>query len=99
MKGKKIGDVIELPCTTRKKHFSITCQQLNSSYQKNNMTFENMMEEMFMITYNNLFDKFQEGLLTEEEQTQWQIIYKMKQQYFFHSTVTNRGNVSNCAIS
>src|ERR1700722_15636200 len=89
--GKKEGDVVELSCPTRKKHFSLTCQQLGSRYQENNRTFENIMEEMFMVTYNNLLDTYQKGSLTEEEQVQWQIIDEMKKQYFPHSTETSRG--------
>jgi hypothetical protein len=96
---KKEGDLVELPCTTRKKHFSLTCQQLGSRYERNNRTFENIMEEMFMVTYNNLFDQYQEGSLTAEEQTQWQIIDKMKQQRFPNSTVTSRGGRENCIVS
>lgn len=97
--GKKEGDIIELICNEKKKRFSITCKQKDCKY--GNMPFEDMVEYIFMETYNKLNATYQKNGLSENELKQWRIINDIKRTQYPHSTISKRimpGQLDNCKI-
>jgi hypothetical protein len=79
--GKKEGDTVQIHCKEKNKIFCLTCQQ-NENKNAPEELFEEVMKEMFSITYKDLSNKYQKGVLTEKELKCWQIISDMKRLHY-----------------
>jgi hypothetical protein len=91
--NKKEGDKVEILCKEKGKKLILTCEQKGSRDQNMGL-FEEGMEEMFMVTYNQLCLDYRNHNLSLKELEQWKIIDELKFKYYPSSMIAHRGFTS-----
>lgn len=84
--GKRDGETVTIRSPENNIVLNLTCKLKEPGYS----SFEELAEEMFMVTYNTLSGTSNR---TTEQEEQFQILARLKQEYFPASTSTSRGMV------